>query len=295
MGTIRRGWDFVRAGFAELTDLALPAECAGCGGAGGRAEARGEVASGGVAPSGPLRDNVLRLGSSSVCSGCAVALAGPPFPVRRERGSGRGNLPVVYALAPYREPVSELIIAQKEHGRLDLARPLGRGLAAAVAAALADSAVSLADLVGGDDTAQTTQMAASSPPRVLLVPIPSSKAAERRRGQDPVFRMARAAAAGLRRRGVSVGVLRALRHNRVVADQVGLSRQARAANLAGSMSVTAAGRRVLSGQAFVAVLLDDVYTSGATLAEAARALRTAPGFGGSGSRLAAAVLAGPVR
>jgi predicted amidophosphoribosyltransferase len=268
---IRRGWDFARAGFAELTDLALPAECAGCGAAGDTGDA---------ALDDSTRGNLLWPGSSGLCSGCTQALGGPPFPVRRERGSGRGNLPVVYALAPYREPVSELIIAQKEHGRLDLARPLGRGLAAVVAAALADGAAG---------------MAASGPPRVLLVPVPSSKAAERRRGQDPVLRMARAAAVSLRRRGVSVGVVRALRHNRAVADQVGLSRQARAANLAGSMSVTPTGRRVLSGQAFVAVLLDDVYTSGATLAEAARALRSVPGFGGSGSRLAAAVLAGPAR
>jgi len=278
MGAFRQGIGLARAGIAMLTDLALAAECAGCGDPG---------------PVGPTPNRAGRAGPRGLCPGCATALTGMPFPVRRVRG--RANLSVVYALARYQEPLSELIIAQKEHGRLDLARPLGQGLAAVIEAALADCA---ADPAAASPASAAPASAAPVAPafaRVLLVPVPSSKAAERRRGQDPVLRMARVAAARLRRRGVPAEVLRALRHNRAVADQVGLSGAARAANLAGSMSVTAAAGRVLAGRPLVAVLLDDVYTSGATLTEAARALRSAPGFRASGGRLAAAVLAGPAR
>jgi predicted amidophosphoribosyltransferase len=267
MGAIRRGIRSARAGVAALADLALAGECAGCS---------ESLASGHGGGDGS--------GGGGLCPACAAVLAGRPFPVRVIRG--RSHLPVVYALSRYQEPLSGVIIAQKEHGRLDLARPLGRGLAAVIEAALVDDAL---DPAPGDPTPL------SDTPRVLLIPVPSAKAAERRRGQDPVLRMARVAAARLRHRGLRTEVLRALRHNRAVADQVGLSRAARAANLAGSMGATATGRRVLSSGPLVAVLLDDVYTSGATLTEAARAVRAVPGFRDSGGRLVAAVLAGPTR
>ena len=224
-----------------LLDLVLPAECAGCGHTGSAHVTEG------------------------LCNACAFALGGPPItvrPVRRPRG-----LPTVYALAPYREPVPDIIIAQKEHGRLDLARPLGRHLARAALAAAAPD----------DD-------ATDDPPPLWLVPAPSAHSSIRRRGQDPVRRMACAAAAELRARGRTVNVLPALRHSRPVTDQVGLSHQQRAHNLAGALAVRRAARDRLPLRPIV--IIDDVMTSGSTIAEAARAIRAA-----GGRPIGAAVLA----
>lgn len=224
----RRSW------WSTLLDLVLPAECAGCGHTGSADVTQG------------------------LCTTCAFALSGPPTvvrPLRRPRG-----LPTVHALAPYREPVPDIIIAQKEHGRLDLARPLGRQLARAARAASP----------GADP--------------VWLVPAPSARATVRRRGQDPVRRMARVAAAELRALGRTADVLSVLRHSRAVSDQVGLTHEQRARNLAGALTVrpAVAERLVLRP----VVLVDDIMTSGATLAHAARAVRAA-----GGQPVGAAVLA----
>jgi predicted amidophosphoribosyltransferase len=158
-------------------------------------------------------------------------------------------VPPVHALAMYLDPVPDIIIAQKEHGRLDLARPLGQELARAAEAAAA----------GADP--------------LWLVPVPSTRAATVRRGQDPMLRMARVAAARLRASGRAAAVLPALTHRRRVADQAGLGRRSRAENLAGALAVRASSARLLGERPVV--LVDDVVTSGATLAEAARALRAA--------------------
>ncbi|WP_307796637.1 ComF family protein [Actinomadura barringtoniae] len=96
--------------------------------------------------------------------------------------------------------------------------------------------------------------------------MPSARGAVRRRGYDATRRMVVEAARVLRAGGVRVEAADALRHRRRVADQAGLSAGERAANLVGAMeAVGVAGRRV--------VVADDVITSGATAAEAVRALR----------------------
>ncbi|WP_406338527.1 ComF family protein [Streptomyces sp. NBC_00649] len=109
---------------------------------------------------------------------------------------------------------------------------------------------------------------------LLLVPVPSARKAVRARGHDPSRRIAYAAAAELRRAGVPARVLAALRQKRAVADQAGLDSRQRLANLAGALEVPAGARALLASGGRI-VLVDDVMTTGASLAEAARAIHAA--------------------
>ncbi|MEU6145087.1 ComF family protein [Streptomyces sp. NPDC047081] len=108
---------------------------------------------------------------------------------------------------------------------------------------------------------------------VLLVPVPSARGAVRARGHDPARRIALAAAGELRRGGVPARVLAVLRQRRAVADQSGLNSRQRLENLAGALAVAPGGERLLRGGRIV--LVDDLMTTGASLTEAARAVRAA--------------------
>ncbi|WP_189311852.1 ComF family protein [Streptomyces brasiliensis] len=112
---------------------------------------------------------------------------------------------------------------------------------------------------------------------VLLVPVPSAARAVRSRGHDPVRRIALAAAGELRRAGMPARVAAVLRQRRAVVDQSGLNSGQRLANLEGALEVAAGGARVLAGGHVV--LVDDLMTTGASLREAARAVREAVAHG----------------
>ncbi|GGS34012.1 hypothetical protein Snoj_61690 [Streptomyces nojiriensis] len=212
-----------------------------------------------------------------VCAECRDALSGAgEGPVRPSPPPA--GLPVVRAAAVYEGAVRSLLLAHKERGALPLAGVLGAALAAAV-------------LAGGRGGAG----AAGAAGDVALVPVPSARRQVRARGHDPARRIALAAAGRLRRAGVPARVAPVLGLRRAVADQAGLGARQRRENVAGALAVRRDGRRLTAGAARI-VLVDDLITTGATLAEAARAVRAAglvAAAAGPGAVLRAAVVAAP--
>jgi predicted amidophosphoribosyltransferase len=212
-----------------------------------------------------LRD-LLDLVLPAACAGCAAPgrdlcavcdrLLRSERPARHAPSPAPPGLPPLAAGGAYDGVRRAVLLAHKEHGRLALAAPLGVLLAGAV-------------------------HALGPPGPAVLVPVPSSPAAVRERGQDHARRLAAAGARALRRAGVPARAVPLLVQVRRTADQSGLSTADRAANLAGALAVR---RGALPERV---VLVDDVVTTGATLTEAARALRAA-GVQVSGAAVVAA-------
>ncbi|MFH0518701.1 ComF family protein [Streptomyces sp. M41] len=254
-----RGW------WQDLTDLVLPAECGGCG-----------------------------TPRTVLCPECRAVLSGTA-PSRVRPVPEPTGLPVVHAAARYTDEVRAALLAHKERGALALAAPLGAALAGAVRAGLRETcaagsgpSVPAGSGPSGPVGPVRRSRARSSPAwagaegngryagaglPVLLVPVPSARAAVRARGHDPARRIAFAAAGELRRAGTSARVLAVLRQRREVADQSGLNSCQRLDNLAGALTVAPGGARLLVEGPVV--LVDDLMTTGASLAEAARAVRAA--------------------
>jgi ComF family protein len=191
------------------------------------------------------------------CAGCGRADRGLCADCRRDlvpavtpRNLGDGS--VVFTALRYEGAVRQALLALKEGGRTDVARPLGLALVPALARAALGPR--------GDGLAP-----------VEFVPVPTSRAAWRRRGYDPVALLCRRA---------GIDLARVLVHDRGTLSQKTLGLEDRASNLLNSMRA----RRPLTGRRFV--LVDDVVTTGATLTEAARAIRA-----GGGEVLGGAALA----
>lgn len=220
----------------------------------------------------------------ALCGGCGRQvrlLMHQPFRAEAQAPAlmdvdGSALLPVVAAGA-YRAELAQTVLSFKRHGQGQLAGVLSNGLARAIRAA------------------------AGEIPGLLLVPVPTSSSAYRKRGFSPVHvllgRMGRTPGAGAHAGFTTVHALRktVLRApatgepaSRTVpasgyrlpglpggrGGQKGLGRGDRVQRVRGSMRV----RRgpfapKVSGQQ--CIIVDDVLTTGATLAEAARALRAA--------------------
>lgn len=103
----------------------------------------------------------------------------------------------------------------------------------------------------------------------LAAPVPLHPRRLMRRGFNQALVLARGLEAA---RGVAVAprLLRRLRHTR---PQVGLAPQERAANVAGAFALGPGQEALVRGRR--ALLVDDVYTTGATVAECARVLLAA--------------------
>ena len=157
----------------------------------------------------------------------------------RPAHSGRGDagsVPVIWA-APYEGVPRELIASLKFRGRIELARLAGGAIAAAVAGAGLD-------LCGR-----------------VVVPVPAAPLRLRRRGFDPGELIATVVAAEL---GAPISRCLARRSGR---RQVGRSRRARLAQPPRVRAVGDVPR--------FALIVDDVFTTGATLGSCAAALRAA--------------------
>lgn len=179
-----------------------------------------------------------------LCPDCVAALAGlcltpGPMPVLPEPAPG--GLPPVWTTAVYGGVLSRCLRAYKDGDRRDLRAVLRIPLARALACALAEAR-------------------SEHPGPLLAVPLPSSSAARRRRGDDPVADLVAAAAAA--NDIPTAAILRVRR----VRDSVGLSAAQRRRNIAGAMRLTGRPRAGV-------ILVDDVLTSGATMAEAVATVR----------------------
>jgi predicted amidophosphoribosyltransferase len=192
----------------------------------------------------PLECGGCGVPSTRWCDACAHALLvrdGQPHLITPRVHAG---VPV-FSLGRYAGPRRSAIVAVKEHGRADLIRPLGTALAAGLAQLLAWGVL-------------------GAP--ISVVPAPTRRLAARRRGGDPVTRMALVATAG----ESNAYVVRALRMKALVRDSVGLSSAARQRNVAGRVGL----RVPREGFAGDVLVVDDIVTTGATAAESVRVLQT---------------------
>jgi predicted amidophosphoribosyltransferase len=225
--------------YVNLADLVLPVGCAGCG---------AEPAGARPARAGPEADAVrLRYG---VCPRCVAALAALR-PAATRPDPAPSGLPPTVCLGPYEGPLREVLLAYKERGRHGLAGPLGRLLAESAAFAAGD-------VPGGP---------------VVLVPVPSSARAARQRHGDHLARLSRHTLRRLREAGRPAALARPVRAL-PRPDSAGLGGAQRAAVAERAFAVRGRPvgwlRRAVPGVRVV--LLDDIVTTGSTLAAVARAL-----------------------
>lgn len=164
------------------------------------------------------------------------------------------GMPPCLAVGPYAGALRGVLLAYKEKGRHRLARPLGALLAGAITAVARDRGVP-----------------------VLLVPVPSTARAARERHGDHMARLATHAVRRLRADGWHADVMQPLRAA-PRPDSASLDAAGRLAVAESSLRIRPARIRVpRRGRTMrrTLVVVDDIVTTGATLAAVATRLREA--------------------
>lgn len=242
-----RWGEALAASFAELLALISPIDCVCCG----------------------AEDSSL----CAVCGRQILRLTRTPFRAEGQAPAlmdvdGSVILPVV-AAAVYREEMAQAVLSFKRHGQYQLENALAKGLGRAIHASLGNGA------------------------NVRLVPVPSSASAYRKRGFSPVHLLLRnlwlhgelggfvvvdalRKSSRINRGSTTPGGIRGAAGMANHSGQKGLGRGQRARRVRGSMMSRTPRRRLIRGQP--CIIVDDVLTTGATLAEAARALHAAGGI-----------------
>jgi predicted amidophosphoribosyltransferase len=247
----RRCFSLIGASLAELLALVAPVECVCCG-----------------------------VEDQSLCAPCARQihrLTRLPFRAEGQAPAlmdvdGSVILPVV-AAGVYREELAKALLSFKRHGQGQLGNALSKGLGRALRASTRGA------------------------PGICLVPVPSSSGAFRRRGFSPVhlllnnlqvlqelegFLVVDALTKapgfnvmGILRSGRSLDSLNLRYLGMADGGQKGLGRGARARRVRGSMRPKVRRVHLIRGRP--SIIVDDVLTTGATLAEAARTVQAAGG------------------
>jgi predicted amidophosphoribosyltransferase len=183
--------------------------------------------------------------STRWCEACARELEMGPDAPRVITPRIDAGVPV-FALGRYAGARRQVIVAMKDRGRGDLIAPLAHALALGVHRLLEWGLLDVP---------------------LTIVPAPTRGWAARRRGGDPVTRIATLATAA----HPHITVVRALRIKALARDSAGLGSAARERNIAGRVLLTS--RRVPAGSEVL--LVDDIVTTGVTARESVRVLQTA--------------------
>lgn len=183
-------------------------------------------------------------GGSSLCDDCALYWTYQPSIVQK--------IPLpIYAIAPYSMEVSRVVLLAKENGNVQAQSMLATAIA---------------------------QLLASATPQnfkeCFLVPIPSKRSSIRRRGEKfliPILSEVTKIMSSKSETHYSVAEI--LEIQRSVRDQSGLTSKERVANMKSAYRVKLPVKSEKNFAANPVIIVDDVITTGSTMASAYRALK----------------------
>ena len=186
---------------------------------------------------------VCGAGDQALCLRCNENWSGEPKEIMGE------SFPI-FSQAIYDDLAAKIVLSAKESGFGSAKEILSLALTKSVLALLRRSEVKEG--------------------RIDLVPIPSSRRAQIRRGEDFLFELAKLTKIRLAKAapGFDFRISRVLKVRKLIRDQSGLSERERDLNLSGAFYADL--KIPITTQL---VILDDVVTTGSTLREANRALK----------------------